>query len=581
MSIQSEITRIQNNVNNSLDVIAAYGVDVPNGANSDNLPRLIADIAEAVQVKPEYAESVDWLNENGDTSKMYVLPDGYIYAFTAGGTQEVFVDVLKDVGYTPDKRINSSGAMVDTNGNGSDVTGYIPCKVGDIICLENMEVPTEWQSGVYWYMVASYNSSNTYLKQVQLCMHPDAPDQHGYSVDAVADNGNIVQFTVKESVFGSNTASIRISAKNITDASKVYVNSTLVSGDAWSSTGHAFVPADYEDRIIDLENEVNALGGAIIPNYWAAELETKANAIQQAVETAGRNKSAFLWYTDAHWQTNAKVSPALLKYLVKSTPINKVNFGGDIIGDPTAFNHDNIKYAYEWRKMVADLPNHHSVYGNHDVNHWTTDVSKMAYAVLLAPEETAEMVVGGDSYYYVDNPAEKTRYLYLSYLTSDHNAMTAQGQFIVNAITSVAEGWHIVVIAHRWFQYTSSSAPTVGSVPTYEAEILKVFDEYNAMAKHTASNYFTAHDFASGKGKVEFCIGGHIHCDYDFKTAGGIPVIITASDTNQERSSAETEDCGVVGTVTEAAVFGIIADYNTNKITVVGVGRGGSRVITY
>lgn len=29
---------------------------------------------------PEYAESIAWLNENGDASKMYVLPDGYIYA---------------------------------------------------------------------------------------------------------------------------------------------------------------------------------------------------------------------------------------------------------------------------------------------------------------------------------------------------------------------------------------------------------------------------------------------------------------------------------------------------------------------
>ena len=90
-----------------------------------------------------------------------------------------------------------------------------------------------------------------------------------------------------------------------------------------------------------------------------------------------------------------------------------------------------------------------------------------------------------------------------------------------------------------------------------------------------------SYNFANCDGKVEFCIGGHVHVDYDLTSAGGIPVILTASDTNQDRSTNETEDSGTIGTITESAVFGIIADYNFNKITVVGVGRGGSREIHY
>lgn len=318
-----------------------------------------------------------------------------------------------------------------------------------------------------------------------------------------------------------------------------------------------------------------------LPEYWKSELESKVDSIQQAMEATGRNKSAFLWYTDAHWQNNAKVSPALLKHLVENTPINKVNFGGDIIGDPSPFNHNNIKYVYEWRKLISDLPNHHSVYGNHDVNHRTTDVSNMAYAYILASEESSDMVVGGDSYYYIDSPSEKTRYLYLSYMTNDSDAMLAQGQFIADAIKGVSDGWHIVAISHRWWQYTSSSNPTVGAVPAFEKDILSVFDAYNARQTRNGSNYFYAQDFTNAKGKVEFCIGGHIHVDYDFESDGGIPVIITASDTNQERASGETEDCGALGTITESAVYGIIADYSTanTKITVVGVGRGTSRVV--
>ena len=464
-------------------------------------------------------------------------------------SQEIFTDVLAEVGYTEKSRINSSGVIKDWET--SDTTGYIPVKAGDVIRLKNVYIPNTYSElgSSYSHMAASYTENKTYIKTVMLC-HMDSNEN--VALNRIVEDGGVIQFTVDATLFGDNVAYIIIGAADINETSEIYVNSTIVNSN-----------------------------DSDIPTYWLAELSNKSETIQKTMESVGRNKSSFLWYSDAHWQTNSKMSPHLLKYLVENTPINKINFGGDIINDPTEFTHDNIKYAYEWRKLIAGLPNHHSVYGNHDLNHRITDVSNIAYSLLLAPEETADMVVGGDCYYYIDNQAEKTRYLYLNYLTNNQNEMLAQGQFIVDAISSVKEGWHIVAIAHRWFQYTSSSAPTVGSIPNYEKEILKIFDEYNARTTHTASNYFYEQDFKDCKGKVEFCIGGHIHVDYDFKTDGGIPVIITASDTNQERSSDETEDCGDLGTVSESAVFGVIADYNNNKIIVVGIGRGTSREISY
>lgn len=51
MSIQSEITRISNNVQNTIDTIEATGVTVPDGANSNNLPSLAAALANEKQDK--------------------------------------------------------------------------------------------------------------------------------------------------------------------------------------------------------------------------------------------------------------------------------------------------------------------------------------------------------------------------------------------------------------------------------------------------------------------------------------------------------------------------------------------------
>lgn len=383
----------------------------------------------------------------------------------------------------------------------------------------------------------------------------------------------------------------------------IYTEKGVTTQTDWMNTGNAFVPADYEDRILGLEQrntqlikEVtehearldmleNNAEDAGIPDYWIDELETKADTIQQAMESAGRNKSAFLWYTDAHCTAgNSKVSPMLLNYLYKNTPMNKVNFGGDVIGDPATLTHNDVLSAYEWRAMIKGLPNHHSVIGNHDNLHKgrnDSNVSNIVYSFLIAPEESTDMVMGDDFYYYIDNPCEKTRYLYLD--SGRFSLDDDETKFIIDSLTSVSEGWHIVVISHIWFQYNSASTPTVGNINTYMQKALDLFDAYNARQSGSVTMVSIAHsyDFSNCGGKVEFCIGGHIHVDHEVYSANGIPVILTASDTNQERSSDETEDSGTIGTITESAVFGIIADYNSNKITVVGVGRGTSREISY
>lgn len=565
---------------------------------------LAAELAKRGQLKPEFANSIE---ECTDQSKLYVLPDGYIYAYmytevtAEGGNNNLAVPKISTDTSDPDAwlegyRFSTSSISAQSGGV---ITNRIPCKLGDTIYIKGLNVNV--QLGSSYARIRPYNGTNV--------VNIGSLDAKGIIDNGYGTvNGDLItlrmvaeadpDYNMSSNAFDSVRLNGSYMSGYTADTVKITVNEEyketqggIVREYAWASTGHAFVPADYESRIVDLEEatadhesrlkllEANENGNGV-PAYWLEELESKADAIQQAMETAGRNKSAFLWYTDAHWPNNAKASPALLDYLIRNTPMNKVNFGGDIVGDPNPHSHDNIKYVYEWRKLIAGLLNHHSVAGNHDLNHNTTDVRDMAYAFLLAPEESPDVVMGGELYYYIDNPAEKTRYLYLDYMTSDHDAMTEQGRFVVDAIKGVDDGWHIVVIAHRWLQYTSASAPTVGSVPAYEKDILSVLDAYNARTSRAASNYFVTQDFSGAKGKVEFCIGGHIHVDYDFASDGGIPIILTASDTNQDRSSGDEEDSGTVGTTTEAAVYGIVADYTNSKIGIIGVGRGGSREIS-
>ena len=308
---------------------------------------------------------------------------------------------------------------------------------------------------------------------------------------------------------------------------------------------------------------VDVSTGESIPSYWLTHLQTKADKIHEVMEAAGRNKSAFLFYTDAHWDYGAKKAPMLLKYLYNNTPINKTIFGGDIVNSEDT-DRDVMKYLWEWRKQVRELPNHHSVVGNHDDGNTTNNLfsTDYIYSFLLAAEENPNIVQGGDMYYYIDEPCEKTRYLYLD--TAYIGINDSQKAFIKEALKTAPDNWHIVAISHIWYepdydQYNVRPIPIKGYGVGVEG-IVNLFDNYNARQG----------EFSSCTAKVEFCIGGHCHRDYTGRTTGGIPIILCETDSHHNRSGLTD----TVGTTTESSVNAIIANYSTEKINVIRIGRG-------
>lgn len=315
-----------------------------------------------------------------------------------------------------------------------------------------------------------------------------------------------------------------------------------------------------------------------IPDYWKTHLESKAIEIRKVTEAAGRNKSAFLWYSDIHWNMNYKQSPKLLKYLYENTPINKTNFGGDVVQDePTNDTIDDVvemSYIYDWRKAIRCLPNHHSVVGNHDDgsvvnNRFSEDC---VYSFLLAPEENNCVVYGDGIYYYIDDNAEKTRYLYLD--TAYQMANTQQIEFVINTLNTTPADWHIVAISHIWHEalWSEEQGDYIGDYSVAASKFLQLFYAYN---HRTSGNIDSvSYNFAEANGKFEFCIGGHTHWDYTSYYNDEILVILTETDSTRERIDVTA----VGGTITENSVNAVVADYNNNTVSIIRVGRGESRV---
>lgn len=206
--------------------------------------------AQGIQQVPLFANSVD---ECTDTTKMYVLPDGYIYAYlyteiTVEPENEIpkstdtdRTTIYNGIGYQMGMRINSSGSVVTHTDTAMGVTGFIPAKVGDVIEASNYDRNT-----AYTTYMAAYDSENACTGKLTL--------------NASNVSANSFSITLDETTFGSNFDSIRV-AGNLTDATSIInkSNGGTTSDYAWTNTGFAFIPADYEERIIELEREVAEL----------------------------------------------------------------------------------------------------------------------------------------------------------------------------------------------------------------------------------------------------------------------------------------------------------------------------------
>lgn len=331
----------------------------------------------------------------------------------------------------------------------------------------------------------------------------------------------------------------------------------------------------YCDRNIDIN--VNVPGGMnAVPSYWKTYLESKATEINNAINAASANRAAFLWYTDAHWTSNYGQSPTILKYLNNNTGMKKTFFGGDI----SVAESGEIAAMTAWRELVKDIPNHHSVMGNHDCQITDLSTAPERADFFIMPERTGDMVIGtnatyGKMYYYIDNHIEKTRYICLStgrmWTSSDEVA------WCISALNSTPKDWHIVVISHLWLNNDYTSGGVITTPVAYTQGYLDMFDAYNYRLSGTESYTSTAYDFSDAGGKVEFIMGGHVHTDYDFTTTKGIPVILTECDGWEERDSASS---ATRGTTSENCVYAVVADFDARQVKVINVGRGDTRTKT-
>lgn len=245
-------------------ILSAYGsVDDRFAQVSDEIAQAMAD---AEQQHPLFANSVAELEKSGDTSKLYVLPDGMIYAYMhttdalytnqiANSVDENGNPYNNGKGWKSGYRLNSSGT--ETASSVDSVTGFIPVKYGDVVRFKNFPyIPNAEGTGY----IAIYTANLGMITSAQSKHFGDnAYFFRPYTVDE--ETGHITSVTLASEYENPGYAYIRISAPGLDGTAVITVNEEIVEseGYAWKSTGHAFVPADYEDRIVAAEKDIDRL----------------------------------------------------------------------------------------------------------------------------------------------------------------------------------------------------------------------------------------------------------------------------------------------------------------------------------
>ena len=315
---------------NSLDV---YG-DLTVGGKS------FADLfAQGIQQTPLFAEgntvddAIAWLNENGDISKVYLLPNGNIAGYkkvSQAGGKPLFNNLAKPSSsdWKNASRINATGAVTSSTESNAFVSNAFDCKNGDILRIKGVTESSKTASTSAYMTLQPLKSDDTNVlgSSCIYILEPNATvGNRSYWVESICNitDDGVIEYTMLQTVNtnyntvtypsgADNLAKARIGGIAIDGMENIIITineeikySQGAEGYQWVDTGMAFVPADYEDRIISLERKTENLEDDVF------ELQNKKSTVVD---------SPIVWCALGDSITQGYVS-----YLENGTPTSKVD----------------------------------------------------------------------------------------------------------------------------------------------------------------------------------------------------------------------------------------------------------------
>ena len=519
------------------------------------------------QLKPLFAESKEWLEKNGDTSLVYILPDGFIYAYIGkeveGGTTPNFTNdllssediassaVFNGIGYITGNYLTSSAPFYKISTIASDwATGYIPYTVNTPIYIKGVSFTTASHDRMFFFSdkntrinptINSGDAITTYFTVKQIddyykltpLSSPDWSEDTRYvrmgfttgnPSEAIISVGNPITYTTTES---------RI----------VY---------EWKNTGHAFVNTDYEPSVDDMLA------------YVVEEAEKVADAVQ-AVRTS--KTLVFSAMSDIHVKdgsteedhinslTSLKSAGMGLKEIQKRIDLDFIA----LLGDYSYMSSSNYSVAQTKKdillvKKTLGLNKDKEIWciGNHDwcygtgVDRMLTEDELYGYIGAnsegVKPYESIERCYG-----YVDFDNQKIRAIYLNTNDCkdgiDNGAVTKEIYSYMEMISPTqlrwladvaldftdkanSAEWGVVILSHQpidygfgWYKIALQILEAYRDKAKLENVWVTdyILKDYNGEGQHKYVTHAETFDFTGVENPAEIIcnVHGHLHnCAY-------------------------------------------------------------------
>lgn len=348
-----------------------------------------------------------------------------------------------------------------------------------------------------------------------------------------------------------------------------------------SQAGFLYHEIEEAKQLGSVQSALDSLPSYYHENNW---IENKIQAVRDESEIV--NGVTFSFFTDVHFNANAKNSKYLIKSIMDNTSMNVALCGGDIVGligtvaqltDQTESIVDYINYIGKDKFFI--VRGNHDFYNRTDVNDISTTTALSegkAYDTLCRCGEFVEKdMIPAHMCYTVINEAQKTVFLMM-------NSKDAGG-----TVQSNISGEQAKWIADTLLKYKDCSIVAVSHIPADSAlvgydsaqdiihTILAAFQAKGTISTTHDSVSIIA-DYSSATGKVICHLSGHAHTD-EYHFADGILSIVTTCDAYYRDDGYDAE----AGTITEHAIDVFCIDYDNTTINAVRVGRGYNRAWNY
>ena len=257
---------------------------------------ILAELEKRAQLKPEFANNI---NECEDITKLYVLPDGNIYAYMYSGAKPEITIELLDGSYFYYNGGNPYLYTPDSGNVSSKRTNLIPVDEGDILKVKVRGTKGHECNGCW------YDENNNMISTIMI----GTSNSQFYTEELTAPAGaKYVQ------IYSMSWSS---GAENVVlEAEWVYCAASLVP--QWANTNHAFVPADYEAEILDLDNRINTLENST------------SNILKGKTIVFDGDSIVANWVDTANNINNGGAYPKMIQELTGCISVNKAVGGGVI-----------------------------------------------------------------------------------------------------------------------------------------------------------------------------------------------------------------------------------------------------------